>query len=123
MTVKEVYNIWKQDVFKGLKCIYGGLDGGPGFLGFGSCKSDKHTNVRYGCESCPKNCSDFQEVTEDVLYIIFCSLYRNSSNFYNKKYNIDENDPDHIPNYKPYSGGYHTNVNINHEPEDPTELF
>lgn len=97
MTVKEVYNLWKtDDTCKGLLCTYGGIDGGPGYIGFGSCKCENHTNVRYGCDYCPESCSDFHEVSESQSFSTFLILYRNSASYYNEEYHINETDEYYI---------------------------
>lgn len=92
MTIQEACNTWKNKCFKGLKCVYGGIEGGSGYLGFGSCRSENHPNVRYGCECCPKNCKDYIEDTESKIFTTFLMEYRSSPSYYNKKYNIDKND-------------------------------
>ena len=94
MTIYEAFEQWKkEDASKSDLCLYGGIDGGPGYIGFGSCDNENHPNVRYGCEYCPKDCKDFYMTTESRLFNIFEIEYDNNREYFNKKYNIDENDP------------------------------
>ena len=93
MTVSEAFMLWKtNECSKGLKCIYGGLEGGPGYLGFGACKNENHPDVRYGCKWCDDNCSDYVENSESCIFANFLAEYRNNPSYYNEKYNIDSND-------------------------------
>ena len=93
MTVQEAFTLWKDnECSKGLRCIYGGLEGGPGYLGFGACKHENHSDVRYGCKWCDDNCSDYLENSESNLFTIFLTEYRNYPSYYNKKYNINATD-------------------------------
>ena len=80
MTVDEAFEEWKKTAYVGILCSCGGLEGGPGYLGFGECKHPNHKDVRYGCNSCPKNCLDFRA---DVAtqFQTFLSLYRNNPRF------------------------------------------
>lgn len=90
MTIKEAFADWKKSADKCYLCVYGGIGGGPGFLDFCQCKSDKHPNVRYGHEFCPDNCKEYHINTDKSLYDIFLSLYKYYQSYYNKLYNIDE---------------------------------
>ena len=76
-------------------CSYGGLEGGPGYLGFGECKHSNHKGVRYGCNLCPKNCSDFK-TDAATQFKTFLSLYRNDPSYFNEEYNIDKNSANYI---------------------------
>lgn len=95
MTVNEAFEEWKKTAYVGVLCFYGGLSGGPGYLGFGNCNHPNHKDVRYGCESCPNNCSDFKEYSA-TQYQTFLSLYRNNPSFFNEYYNIDRNSANYI---------------------------
>ena len=92
MTLDELFEIWKTSTSKGILCVNGGIEGGPGFLDFGSCKSLNHRNVRYGCEHCPAHCTEFKMNSEDKLHDIFMSLYENHASYYNETYNIESID-------------------------------
>lgn len=90
MTVDEAFEEWKKTEYVGILCSYGGLVGGPGYLGFGNCKHLEHKDVRYGCSFCPNNCPDFK-ADDATQFQTFLSLYRNSPSFFNEHYNIDRN--------------------------------
>lgn len=90
MTIYAAFEEWKKTAAIGILCSYGGLDGGPGYLGFGACKHPDHKDVRYGCSLCPNNCSDFKG-SDDEQFQTFLSLYRNSPSYFNEQYNIDRN--------------------------------
>lgn len=90
MTVDEAFEEWKKTEYVGILCSYGGLSGGPGYLGFGECKHLDHKDVRYGCSSCPNNCPDFK-ADDATQFQTFLSLYRNSPSYFNEQYNIDKN--------------------------------
>jgi len=116
MTIKELFKNWNKNVYIGDICAFGGIEGGPGYIGFGACKNENHPNVRYGCEHCPKNCSDFRPSGRE--FETFLTYYRNHASYFNEKYDIDENDEYYVrPNRTACF------PSINHEPEDPTELF
>ena len=95
MTVDEAFEEWEKTAYVGILCSCGGLEGGPGYLGFGECKHPNHKDVRYGCNSCPKNCLDFRA---DVAtqFQTFLSLYRNNPSCFNEMYNIDRNSANYI---------------------------
>lgn len=90
MTIKEVFKNWKKNVYIGDICVFGGITGGPGYLGFDACNNDNHPNVRYGCEQCPKNCPDFKSNGRE--FKTFLTYYRYYASYFNKEYDIDEND-------------------------------
>lgn len=95
MTVNEAFEEWKKTAYVGILCSYGGLSGGPGYLGFGECKHPDHKGVRYGCSSCPNNCQDFNG-NAAVQFQTFLSLYRNNPSYFNEMYNIDKNSDNYI---------------------------
>lgn len=95
MTIYEAFEEWKKTASMGILCSYGGLSGGPGYLGFGECKHPDHKGVRYGCSLCPNNCIDFKE-NDNEQFQTFLSLYRNSPSYFNEKYNIDRNSDNYI---------------------------
>lgn len=95
MTVDEAFEEWKKSADVGILCSYGGLVGGPGYLGFGECKHLEHKDVRYGCSFCPNNCPDFK--TDDATqFQTFLSLYRYNPSLFNEYYNIDKNSANYI---------------------------
>ena len=95
MTIHEAFEEWKKTASMGILCSYGGLDGGPGYLGFGACKHPEHKDVRYGCSLCPNKCPDFNG-DDAAQFQIFLSLYRNSPSLFNEYYNIDRNSDNYI---------------------------
>ena len=95
MTVDEAFEEWKKTAYVGILCSYGGLCGGPGYLGFGECKHLNHKDVRYGCNSCPNNCPDFK-ADAATQFQTFLSLYRNNPSYFNEQYNIDRNSNNYI---------------------------
>jgi hypothetical protein len=95
MTIDEAYTEWKKTAGLGILCSYGGLTGGPGYLGFGECKHPDHKDVRYGCSLCPKNCPDFKG-DDSTQFQIFLSLYRHNPICFNEMYNIDRNSAGYI---------------------------
>lgn len=95
MTVDEAFEEWKKTAYAGILCSYGGLSGGPGYLGFGECKHPDHKNVRYGCSLCPNNCPDFKG-DDAIQFQTFLSLYRNNPSYFNEAYNIDKNSANYI---------------------------
>ena len=95
MTIDEAYTEWKKTAGLGILCSYGGLTGGPGYLGFGECKHLDHKDVRYGCSLCPKNCPDFKG-DDSTQFQIFLSLYRHNPICFNEMYNIDRNSAGYI---------------------------
>ena len=98
MTIEEVYKQWKNEPNNiGELCIYGGIEGGPGYLGFGCCTHERHPDVRYGCKWCPNNCPDFYPTSENQSFSTFLALYRNNSSYYNKQYDIPETDDYYYP--------------------------
>lgn len=98
MTIEEVYEQWKSEPCnKGVLCAYGGIEGGPGYLGFGCCEHENHSDVRYGCKWCPDNCPDFYPTSENQSFSTFLRLYRNNSSYYNEQYNIPEEDDYYYP--------------------------
>lgn len=90
MTVNDAFEEWKKTAGVGILCSYGGLSGGPSYLGFGACKHPDHKDVRYGCSLCPKNCPDFNG-DDATQFQIFLSIYRNSPSYFNEAYSIDKN--------------------------------
>lgn len=102
MNLKDAFRLWKEESSsKGIKCVHGGLEGGPGFLDFGSCKLDKHSNVEYGHDYCPENCPDYCITDDRQLFQTFLTLYRHSASFYNEKYKINPKDPYYTKGYVP----------------------
>lgn len=87
MTIYEAFEKWKKTASMGILCFYGGLEGGPGYLGFGECKHPNHKDVRYGCDLCPNNCVDFKE-SNDEQFQTFLSLYEYNPSYFDK-YHID----------------------------------
>lgn len=116
MTIRQVFEEWKKINYIGNICEFGGIEGGPGYIGFGECKHPKHTTVKYGCDSCPINCPEFECKDNDDLFNEFLISYRMNPNFYNSKYHIDENDMYYKRSFRP-------TIEIKHEVVDPTELF
>ena len=72
MKLSEYFDITVKKCFEEAKtmkpnyhyCVHAKLGGGPGYVGFGEC--EVHPNVRYGCDSCDKNCLEY-EPTIDVV--------------------------------------------------------
>ena len=95
MTIYEAFEEWKKSADAGILCSYGGLVGGPGYLGFGECKHPNHKVVRYGCNLCPNNCPDFKE-DDATQFQTFLSLYRYNPSLFNEYYNIDRNSDNYI---------------------------
>lgn len=77
-TSANQYGRWIADSdftkVNGELCKHGGVEGGPGYLGFGRCKLiQSHPNVRYGCEHCPDDCRDYKCIEGEQLYNFFLS--------------------------------------------------
>ena len=95
MKIEEVFSLWKERVADDprVRCIYSQLTGGPGFFGFGNCSY--RPEITYGTP-CPKGCSNFIQKSDNELFCTFLQLYYHSKNWYNKTYEIDEDDPYYI---------------------------
>ena len=75
-TSPNQYNEWLADTdfnkVRGELCKHGGIEGGPGYIGFGRCDlTESHSNVRYGCEHCPDNCKDYECIEGEKLYCYY----------------------------------------------------
>ena len=88
----EALEAYKNDMLNsddiGEICIYGGLAGGPGFIGFGDCKHNNHPNVRYSQDLCPKDCPDFKIMSDkNIMSQLICMS--DYSSYYRDKYPAD----------------------------------
>ena len=120
MTINEAFERWKKSAPKEYSCVNGVITGGQGYYGFAYCR--KHSNVRYGHDVCPKKCKDFCKMANGGLFDAFMFLYHNYPDAYNKKFNIDEDDPLYK---RGWDEDLHNFIQYGEikEPKDPTEVF
>lgn len=87
MTLREALSEYSK-TGGGRTCLYEVYLGGPGYFGFSHCCNEKHPNVRYGCKQCPKNCKDFEPLSQRQLKASFDEQLEHHVQYIREKYNI-----------------------------------
>lgn len=81
MSIEAAFEQYKHRCSVEESCMHGGISGGPGYLGFGSCRHLNHADVRYGCAACPDSCPDFCLMDDEQLFEQFKILCESSCSY------------------------------------------